>query len=535
MQSLKKYYFGKQKAKVNTFIGGIGGTINTPALLASKLGISENRIKLFKVTGVDVECAIIGGSYVIPNNAFSNFNSQFPNVLTYYIDSGLVTGIDNCFFGQTNVLRFDFLNVINVGQNTFYNTKANRYYIPKCTSLGTPLNNGIFFGIDANSKIYLNDVIRTINSGSEDGDVVAARSLGAIIRYVTDFTKPNAVTNLSVGLIYNTAVQLNFTPPAVSANPIDFYECYANGKLQNEITASGQFITGLTPSTNYNITVVAVDIFYNKSVVSNVVNVSTFYNNSADSDATNYTNISSNSSFSSAIQLLFVDLKNTGLYFKIQAFYPFLGTTQAQHKWNAKNPQDTNAAFRLVFSGGGTHSNLGYQCNGTNAYANTFFAPSSVQNVNSNGLTVVVGTNNATTQNDVVEIGSFNSVTQASILTSKSNNTTFRRQSRMNGESVLQDNQNDAKGIFTAVRQSATVSKLFRNSTQIASGNSGGNLPTQNIFIGNLNINGTAYASGWSNQRVQFVAIHEGLTDTEVQTLHTIIDAFETAIGRKTW
>ena len=87
MQSLKKFYFGKQKAKVNTYIGGIGGTINTPALLAAKLGISKNRIKLFKVTGVDVECAVIGGSYNIPVSCWGN-NLQ----ITYYRDeAGLVS------------------------------------------------------------------------------------------------------------------------------------------------------------------------------------------------------------------------------------------------------------------------------------------------------------------------------------------------------------------------------------------------------------------------------------------------------------
>jgi hypothetical protein len=80
MQTLKKFYFGKQKARVNTYIGGIGTTINTPALLASKLGIAENRIKLFKVTGVDVECAIIG-SYNIPVVCWVN-NLQ----ITYYTD-----------------------------------------------------------------------------------------------------------------------------------------------------------------------------------------------------------------------------------------------------------------------------------------------------------------------------------------------------------------------------------------------------------------------------------------------------------------
>ena len=38
MQSLKKFYFGKQKVKVpNTYIGGIGGTINTPTATQVKL------------------------------------------------------------------------------------------------------------------------------------------------------------------------------------------------------------------------------------------------------------------------------------------------------------------------------------------------------------------------------------------------------------------------------------------------------------------------------------------------------------------
>ena len=85
MQSLKKFYFGKQKVKVpNTFIGGIGGTINTPALLAAKLGVSENRIKLFKVTGVDVECAIVGGSYVLGAFDGQPFNGN--QGITYFYD-----------------------------------------------------------------------------------------------------------------------------------------------------------------------------------------------------------------------------------------------------------------------------------------------------------------------------------------------------------------------------------------------------------------------------------------------------------------
>lgn len=86
---------------------------------------------------------------------------------------------------------------------------------------------------------------------------------------------PNPITDLSAGTIYNTAIKLNFTPPS-STNAIDYYDLYLNGILQSQrITASGQYVIGLTPSTNYDITLKAVDIFHNKSVVSNIVALST--------------------------------------------------------------------------------------------------------------------------------------------------------------------------------------------------------------------------------------------------------------------
>ena len=88
-------------------------------------------------------------------------------------------------------------------------------------------------------------------------------------------------------------------------------------------------------------------------------------------------------------------------------------------------------------------------------------------------------------------------------------------------------------GIWTGTRQSATVSKLFRNSTSIGSVTATGTLPTFAIWIGDLNNNGSAYGS--TSQRIQFTAIHEGFSDPEAATFYTMIDAFENAVGRKTW
>ena len=72
----------------------------------------------------------------------------------------------------------------------------------------------------------------------------------------------------------------------------------------------------------------------------------------------------------SAINTLVTDLKGYGVWTKMKALYPFCGSTASQHKWNLKDPRDLDVAFRLVFSGGGTHSANGAWPNGTNAYAN---------------------------------------------------------------------------------------------------------------------------------------------------------------------
>lgn len=282
----------------NTEIGGVAATINTPALLAAKLGIDASRITNFSIVGSDIKCKITGG-YAIPVRAF-----QFNNTpCTYYKDTdNLVTSIDyGAFYAMDVVDRllrtYTFKNATTVGtiglrrSNAEYiyldnvtslsanslveNSGIKLTYVPRCTSYGTSpsVNDGVF-SIVPGHIIYADPSMATINAGGVEADLVAAISGGCVVRYVTNFTAPSAITDLSAGTIYNIAIQLNFTPPS-STNTIDYYECYVNGILKKTITASGQYITGLTANTNYNITLKAVDIFYNKSVVSNSLSVST--------------------------------------------------------------------------------------------------------------------------------------------------------------------------------------------------------------------------------------------------------------------
>jgi hypothetical protein len=557
MGSLKKYVFGRSKGVIlNTFIGGVASTINTASLLAAKIQISTSRITSFSVVGNDIQCKI-DGSYNIPANCFR----ETGNNIVYYDDrSGLVSILNSeCFSGSfgTNTLQsVNFPNANSINQAFSYATLLKKIdfpnctsvlglvfafsnieiaYFPKCNILGnTSGNDNVFSDATKLKIIYVNPFLQTNNNGQPDGDLSFAISQGIIVRYVTNFTVPNTITNLSAGAIYNTAIQLNFTAP-ISANAIDYYELYINGIYNKNIT-SGQYLKELTANTSYTITVIAVDVFYNKSVVSNSLVVSTANNAYNEVNFSNYivaADLRNTSDIESSYSLI-KGLEDNLLWNKIQALYLFKGNTAPQHRFNAKNPLDTNAAFRLLFSGTGTHNALGYTGNGTNAFANTNFIPSANQNVNSNGLTIVVGTNNTTVSNDVFEIGVYSNDSQASGLAVKADNTNFRRISIFNKNPgrISISGTNEARGIFTGTRIN-TVQKLIRNANVLASAIGEGTLSSIPIYIGGLNINNNVY--GASNQRIQIALIHEGLSDAEVTTLHSIIDISETIAGRKTW
>ncbi|WP_316632357.1 fibronectin type III domain-containing protein [uncultured Flavobacterium sp.] len=538
---LQNTVFGRTNYKVNTYIGGISPTINTPALLATKLGIAVNRIKLFRIIDNDIECAIIGGSYEV-----KGFNHSDLSQVTYYRDpTGIVSGIGHQGFYNTGLIEGYFPNATYISiaafdQNLYPSGRPKnllkKLYIPSVTRIGnTVTNENVFRSGNLNlGKIWANQILQTINSGGVEGDL-AYLATGNTITYITNFSKPSSITNLSATAIYNTGIQLSFTPPD-SINGIDFYEVYVNGLYKQDIKNSGDIVTGLTKNTNCNINLIAVDNFYNKSVLSATLNLTTG-NINLDIDAENFINTSQNYNYIEIINNLVVSLKVNNLWNKIQAAYPFIGTTQANHKFNLKNPSDTNTAFRLTFSGAGTHSINGYQTNGSNAYANTFLNINTYHTFSNAGLTIVCGTNNVPTTTNSYDFGAQKSSSPWECYqihlnhgASKNNNVFVVGTIGISKAAV-----NNAKGIHTISKTTNTQVSYSKNGnldTTVA-GTQTGIVPTLPYFIGCLNNGGSPY--GYSNQRIQFTAIHEGLTNEEVKTLHTIIDTFENALGRKTW
>lgn len=229
------------------------------------------------------------------------------------------------------------------------------------------------------------------------------------------------------------------------------------------------------------------------------------------------------------INSLVIDLKANGLWTQMQAIYPMVGGTSSSTKYNLKDARDLDAAYRIAWNGSIAFSNDGVTSGG--GYGNTFLSPSAIQNVNSNGVTLAVGTSGVSA--DTFEMGALNSGTQRTLIQVHATGVSGAN-FRINGASMIYAQSSAvALGLYTGQRVSSTVSNIWKNSTKVHTSNSGGTLPSANMYICAYNNSGVA--TNPSTRRVQSVYIHQGLSDSDVSVLHTIINTFENGLGRKTW
>ena len=227
-----------------------------------------------------------------------------------------------------------------------------------------------------------------------------------------------------------------------------------------------------------------------------------------------------------AISQLVSDLKGYGIWSKMKAIYPFVGGTASTHKWNLKDPRDLDAAFRLGFNGGITHSSTGALFNGTTGYANTFCNPST-NLTNPSHLSYYTVTN-ANTGTDQIDIGITSFWLSLWYNGSGFNAMLARNQSN----SVLLESSTvtNSQG-FGLVTKIGTTAKIFMNNVQRDSKtDSTTTYSNLNIFLGALNTSSVLF---YTNRNCAFASIGNGLDDTEAANLYTAVQAFQTILGRQ--
>jgi hypothetical protein len=229
-----------------------------------------------------------------------------------------------------------------------------------------------------------------------------------------------------------------------------------------------------------------------------------------------------------AINTLVVDLKGYSLWTKFKAIYPIVGGTAATHKWNLKDPRDLDAAFRLTYGNGVTHSSNGMVSNGTSGFANTYFNPTTGFSVNDDvHLSFYSRTNLNTTQ---VEIGSaINAVGPYLMLQIRTSGTTYFIMNITGSYATASDTDSRA---FYIGNRIGTTEKGFRNNTNVVSRTSTAALrPNFNIYL--LCFNAANVPTLYSTKQCAFASIGDGLTDTEAANFYTAVQAYQTTLSRQ--
>ena len=220
-----------------------------------------------------------------------------------------------------------------------------------------------------------------------------------------------------------------------------------------------------------------------------------------------------------AIKTLVLQLKADLIWTKFHALYPFIGGSAFSHKFNLINPLDTDAAFRLVFSGGVTHNANGINGNGTNGTASTLYRPSTSATQNSASLSFYSRTNNTS---NVTDMDTGNNANRFGSYVYGSN-----WYATINQSSAPSSVAGGSLGMFEASRVSSVQIRKRKNGVFTVAETAASNAPTSNIL--SLMSSGAGF---YSNRNYAFFSVGTHLDDTESANFYAAVQAFQTSLGR---
>lgn len=253
-----------------------------------------------------------------------------------------------------------------------------------------------------------------------------------------------------------------------------------------------------------------------------------------DTDALAYiTNANiTDSTQKSAVNELFLDFKSAGIYTKMTAFYPMLGGNAFSHKFNAKDPRDLDAAYRLSFVGGWNHTTTGALPNGTTGYANTFITPL-------NNLTSLshMSFYSRTDSTNYYMLGVQDDQTAIGAQMYLEGNKTIDYYSCSNVDaSGITISSTSTTGMYIVSRTTNQSLKAYKNGTLVGSNVSASFGYRANIRLylcgSNYRNSGGTNTIFYGNKECAFASIGSGLTDAEALALRTAVQKFNTTLGR---
>ena len=204
-----------------------------------------------------------------------------------------------------------------------------------------------------------------------------------------------------------------------------------------------------------------------------------------------------------------IALKTHGIWTKMKAIYPMVGSSAAACKQNLKS-----SSFTGTFSSGWTFANTGVTPNGTSAYMDS--------NLNTNNFTSLhYSYYSRTTNTSGRDMGSESPAAYDLILSL--GGTLYQR---FDTSSIVVANT-DSKGFYVGTQDATNLHRCFKNGTQIGTTEPDDqSYNNANVYIGAVN---SAY---YGSRQCAFASIGDGLTDTEVSNLYSAVQSFQTTLNR---
>lgn len=230
------------------------------------------------------------------------------------------------------------------------------------------------------------------------------------------------------------------------------------------------------------------------------------------------------------VHKLVYDLKTNNLWNSLLAIYPFVGGSSFSHQFNLKDPRDADAAYRLTYNGGITHNSTGVLGDGSSGWMQTYFTPSTNLSglTNSISLSYYSRTLHTSSNEMIFSAGTPN----RAFFYLQFGTTALLDLYTIGGAGRATSNSVGTLGYFIGTRISNNDNRIYWNGTQSGSTATGDNAapPAQSIQMLRQN-NSTLY----TNCECSFAHIGFGLTSGDVSRLNTIVNTFQTSLGRNVY
>ena len=266
-----------------------------------------------------------------------------------------------------------------------------------------------------------------------------------------------------------------------------------------------------------------------------------------DADAQNYINAviatggTLNNNQKLAINKLFINLKDAGLYNSLDVFYPMMGGTSGSTSLNAIR---TNSQFDITWNNVSnfTFNSSGVTNNGS-GYGNTNYNPSVQSSPTNNGYGYyIVGGNIGGGNGEVLPLAAYDGSINSPYQNSGANVIGIYGYTNLRTGTDITFTGSSYNGSYIATINSTPIKSLYYNysnlgNRQTTSGSPIGTsaLPNQPYYMFVLNLNGAPYTGQFYTGRFQFAFMGDTLTSAQVETIDDIINEFQTELGRNTY